>query len=150
MSVGKVELKQDWFGLVWVGRGLGWAGPDRLVCERRSQVAGWLEQTEQSRAGQIDGEKIEQALLCDAAEGGQVKGPGSYVVVMRCRKVTVKIQAGCCRMKVRNVLTQPEQIDAAREDGYPYGGGRCRQEVLVYCWCRLAEREDPGSDTQTC
>lgn len=24
-------------------------------------------------------------------------------------------------MKVRNVLTQPEQIDAAREDGYPYG-----------------------------
>lgn len=43
----------------------------------------------------------------------------SYVLVMQCRKVTVKIQAGCCRMKVRNVLTQPEQNDAAREDGFP-------------------------------
>jgi hypothetical protein len=34
VSVGKVELKQDWFGLVWVG--LDRAGLDR---ERRSQVA---------------------------------------------------------------------------------------------------------------
>lgn len=54
---------------------------------------------------------------------------------MQCRKVAVKIQAGCCRMKVRNVLTQPEQIDAAREDGYPYTlTEREVQEVLV-CWC---------------
>lgn len=47
VSVGKVELKQDWFGLVWVG--LDWAGPDRLVCERRSQVAGWLAGAGQGR-----------------------------------------------------------------------------------------------------
>lgn len=65
---------------------------------------------------------------------------------MQCRKVTVKIQAGCCRMKVRNVLTQPEQIDAAREDGYPYRqaggeGGAGGAGVLV----RVLEREDPGS-----
>lgn len=65
VSVGKVELKQDWFGLVWVG--LDWAGLDRtdwfVKGGRRLQVAGGLEQ---SRIGQgnVDGEEVEQALLC--------------------------------------------------------------------------------------
>lgn len=63
---------------------------------------------------------------------------------MQCREVTVKIQAGCCRMKVRNVLTQPEQIDAAREDGYPYRlTEREVQEELV-CWCRCLRGKTQG------
>lgn len=67
------------------------------------------------------------------------------VVVMQCRTVTVKIQAGCCRMKVRNGLIQPEQIDAAGRDGSTVRadgeGGAGGAGVLV----RVAEREDPGS-----
>lgn len=51
VSVGKVELKQDWFGLVWVGRG-DWTGLDRtdwfVKGGRRSQ-AGW---SRRSKAGQ--------------------------------------------------------------------------------------------------
>lgn len=41
-------------------------------------------------------------------------------------------------MKVRNVLTQPEQIDAAGRTGLPYGlTGREVQEVqeVLVCWC---------------
>lgn len=52
VSVGKVELKQDWFGLVWVG--LDWAGLDRtdwIVKGGRRTLAGRLEQ---GRAGQMD------------------------------------------------------------------------------------------------
>lgn len=46
-------------------------------------------------------------------------------------------------MKVRDVLTQPEQIDAATEDGYPYGlaggeGGRWQEELV--CLVQVAER----------
>lgn len=47
-------------------------------------------------------------------------------------------------MKVRNVLTQPEQIDAAREDGYPYAlTEREVQEVLV-CWCGRSRGKTQG------
>lgn len=48
VSVGEVELKQDWFGLVWVV-GLDWAGLNRtdwFVKGGRWSQTGW------SRAGQ--------------------------------------------------------------------------------------------------
>lgn len=65
VSVGKVELKQDWFGLVWVG--LGWAGLDRtdwIVKGGRSQAG---RQAGRGRAGQMgmEREKVEQSTsLC--------------------------------------------------------------------------------------
>lgn len=51
-------------------------------------------------------------------------------------------------MKVRNVLTQPEQIDAATEDGYPYGlagGGREGGGRRSWCaWCGWPRGETQG------
>jgi hypothetical protein len=163
LSVGKVELKQDWGGLAlgWPGTWIdwGWTG--------LTELTDWIVKGGR-RAGQGKGRQIRGILWCRWRGGGRTSSPsvwcrrswtglraGSYVVVvmqMVERSVAVKTQAGCCRMKVRNVLTQPEQIDAAGS-GRVYrtgwltgtgGEGRgwgvlARWWVCVVC-CLLVER----------
>lgn len=61
VSVGKVELKQDWFGLVWVG--LDWAGLDRTDWTVKGGRRVALRLGRQAGSGRMgmDREKVEQS-----------------------------------------------------------------------------------------